>query len=344
VRKRPLRNSRPGYPTLAEFYRPDPDQGVGIRYICLMKILLANPRGFCAGVDRAIHIVERALAKYGTPIYVRHEIVHNKSVVDRLRTMGAVFIEDLSEAPEGAVVIFSAHGVAEKIYVEAEGRKQKVLDASCPLVKKVHLGAKRQNRAGSHVVLIGHAGHAEVEGTLGQLPQGEMSLVGSVADVESLQVPANADLAYVTQTTLSVDETREVISALKARFPQIKGPDKGDLCYATTNRQAAVRVLCDEVDLLLVVGASNSSNSNRLRELGSMANVKSYLIAGPSDLQPAWFEGVKCVGLTSGASAPEEIVQKVVAWIQSHYSVDAVESRVVMEENVRFSLPAELEA
>lgn len=308
-----------------------------------MKILLANPRGFCAGVDRAIHIVERALAKYGKPIYVRHEIVHNKTVVDRLRNMGAVFVEDLAEVPEGAVVIFSAHGVAEKIYEAAAERKQKVLDASCPLVKKVHLGAKRQNRSGAHVILIGHSGHAEVVGTLGQLPEGEMSLVGSVSDVENLQVPDNRDLAYVTQTTLSVDETRDVIAALKVRFPQIKGPDKGDLCYATTNRQAAVGVLCKEVDLLLVVGASNSSNSNRLRELGTMAGVNSYLIAGPADLKPEWFVGKAVVGLTSGASAPEEVVQQVVAWIQANYPVQSVESRVVMEENVRFSLPQELD-
>jgi len=309
-----------------------------------MKILLANPRGFCAGVDRAIHIVERALAKYGKPIYVRHEIVHNKTVVDRLRLMGAVFVEDLAEVPEGAVVIFSAHGVAEQIYIDAAARKQRVLDASCPLVKKVHLGAKRQNNQGSHVLLIGHAGHAEVEGTLGQLPQGEMSLVGSVEDVDALQVPAGRDLSYVTQTTLSLDETRDVIAALKTRFPNIKGPDKGDLCYATTNRQAAVRVICDEVQLLLVVGASNSSNSNRLRELGSVAGVNSYLIAGSQDIQTEWFSGVESVGITSGASAPEEVVQQVVSWIQAHYKIESVESRVLMEENVRFSLPAELDA
>jgi len=211
-------------------------------------------------------------------------------------------------------------------------------------VKKVHLGAKRQNNQGSHVLLIGHAGHAEVEGTLGQLPQGEMSLVGSVEDVDALQVPAGRDLSYVTQTTLSLDETRDVIAALKTRFPNIKGPDKGDLCYATTNRQAAVRVICDEVQLLLVVGASNSSNSNRLRELGSVAGVNSYLIAGSQDIQTEWFSGVESVGITSGASAPEEVVQQVVSWIQAHYKIESVESRVLMEENVRFSLPAELDA
>lgn len=308
-----------------------------------MKILLANPRGFCAGVDRAIHIVEKALAKYGQPIYVRHEIVHNKTVVDRLKQMGAVFIEEVDEAPEGSVVIFSAHGVAEDIYTQAAKREQRVLDASCPLVKKVHLGAKRQNAQGSHVILIGHAGHAEVEGTLGQLPVGEISLVGSVADVNALQVPPFKQLSYVTQTTLSVDETKEVITALKERFPSILGPEKGDLCYATTNRQAAVRVLCEEVQLLLVVGAANSSNSNRLRELGTMSGVQSYLIAGSQDLQKNWFEGVQTVGLTSGASAPEEVVQEVVAWIEANFANTQVETRVVMEENVRFSLPKELE-
>jgi 4-hydroxy-3-methylbut-2-enyl diphosphate reductase len=308
-----------------------------------MKILLANPRGFCAGVDRAIHIVERALLKFGKPIYVRHEIVHNKTVVDRLKLLGAVFVEDVAEAPEGSVVIFSAHGVAEEIYIQANQRKQKVLDASCPLVKKVHLSAKRQNSNGSHVILIGHAGHAEVEGTLGQLPPGEMSLVGSVEDVEALIVPDERELSYVTQTTLSVDETRDVIVALKVRFPLIKGPEKGDLCYATTNRQAAVRVLCDEVGLLLVVGASNSSNSNRLRELGSMSGRPSFLIADAGDLLPQWFEGVEVVGVTSGASAPEEVVQQVVTWIQARYPGSSVENRVLMEENVKFSLPPELD-
>lgn len=308
-----------------------------------MKILLANPRGFCAGVDRAIHIVEKALAKYGKPIYVRHEIVHNKTVVDRLRQMGAVFIEEVDEAPEGSVVVFSAHGVAEAIYKHAESRNQRVLDASCPLVKKVHLGAQRQYSQGSHVILIGHAGHAEVVGTLGQLPVGSISLVGSVEDVENLIVPNDKTLSYVTQTTLSVDETREVIQALKARFPKIMGPEKGDLCYATTNRQAAVRVLCEEVQLLLIVGAANSSNSNRLRELGTMSGVQSYLIAGPQDLKPEWFQEVYQVGLSSGASAPEEVVQQVIAWIQEKFPQTEVESRVVMEEHVKFSLPRELE-
>ncbi|HSQ41042.1 MAG TPA: 4-hydroxy-3-methylbut-2-enyl diphosphate reductase [Fibrobacteraceae bacterium] len=307
-----------------------------------MKILLAKPRGFCAGVDRAIHIVEKALEKFGRPIYVRHEIVHNKTVVDRLRQMGAVFVEDLAEVPEGAVVVFSAHGVAENVYAQAAQRKQHVLDASCPLVKKVHLAAKRQHDAGAHVVLIGHAGHAEVEGTLGQLPPGAISLVGSVDDLEQLNVPEQASLAFITQTTLSVDETRDVIAALKRRFPGIKGPDRGDLCYATTNRQAAVRAICNQIDILLVVGASNSSNSNRLRELGSASGVPSYLIADAQDIHMEWFHHVERVGLTSGASAPEEVVKRVVAWIQSAYPGSSVETHVGMEEHIRFSLPTEL--
>jgi len=307
-----------------------------------MRILLANPRGFCAGVDRAIQIVEKALEKFGKPIYVRHEIVHNKTVVDRLKQLGAVFVEELDEVPEGAVVIFSAHGVAETVYEQAAQRRQKVIDASCPLVKKVHWSAKKQAGKGAHVILIGHAGHAEVVGTLGQLPPGSISLVATVQDVEKLQFPKDQSLAYITQTTLSVDETREVIQALKKKFPAITGPEKGDLCYATTNRQAAVRELCSEVDLLLVVGSSNSSNSNRLRELGTSAGVSSYLIGEAADLCDEWFNGVETVGISSGASAPEEVVQQVVLWIRERYPVSSVENRVLLEENVHFSLPAEL--
>lgn len=307
-----------------------------------MRILLANPRGFCAGVDRAIQIVEQAIQKYGTPIYVRHEIVHNRTVVERLSSLGAVFVEEVDEVPEGSVLVFSAHGVAEEVYQNAEQRKHVILDASCPLVKKVHLSAKRQHRQGAHVILIGHAGHAEVVGTLGQLPSGAISLVRSVEDVEKLQVPENVPLAYITQTTLSVEETQDVISALKQRFPQIQGPDKGDLCYATTNRQMAVRELTYEADLLLIVGSSNSSNSNRLRELGSASGITSYLIGDARDLQMEWFQGVEIVGISSGASAPEEVVQQVVDWIRSHFSIEEVENRIVMEENVRFSLPVQL--
>ncbi len=307
-----------------------------------MKIILANPRGFCAGVDRAIHIVEKALEKYGTPIYVRHEIVHNRFVVDRLRQLGAIFVEEVDEVPEGATLVFSAHGVGLSVYEAAATRHLRVIDAACPLVKRVHAGAQRHHASGAHVVLIGHAGHAEVEGTMGQLPPGAMSLVGSVQDVEALDLPAGLALSYITQTTLSVDETRDIIAALRFRFPDIKGPEKGDLCYATTNRQAAVREISRLADMLLVVGAKNSSNSNRLRELGAELGVSSYLIDDASDLRAEWFSGVGTVGVTSGASAPEVLVQDVVAWMRSHFGEVELESVVTMQENVKFSLPAEL--
>ena len=234
----------------------------------MKKIVLATPRGFCAGVDRAIHVVEKAIEKFGTPIYVRHEIVHNKFVVDTLKDKGVVFIDELDQVPEGSVVIFSAHGVAERIYDEAKSRNLQVLDASCPLVLKVHFSAKRHFNAGRHIILIGHAGHAEVEGTLGQLPEGAITLIRNESDAETVEVPMDKELAYITQTTLSVAETRKIIDALKRRFPNIIGPEAGDLCYATGNRQAAVLELCSVVDMLLVVGAKNSSNSSRLMELG----------------------------------------------------------------------------
>lgn len=252
----------------------------------MKKVILATPRGFCAGVDRAIHVVEKAVEKFGTPIYVRHEIVHNKFVVETLRAKGVVFVDELDEVPAGSVVIFSAHGVAEEIYADAERRGLQVLDASCPLVLKVHYSAKRHYAAGRHIILIGHAGHAEVVGTLGQLPKGAISLLRNEADVESLEVPEGKELAYITQTTLSVAETRKIIEALKLRFPNIIGPDAGDLCYATGNRQAAVLDLCSKVDMLLVVGAKNSSNSSRLMELGLEQGIPSYLIETVEDLQP----------------------------------------------------------
>lgn len=308
-----------------------------------MKIILANPRGFCAGVDRAIHIVEKALEKFGTPIFVRHEIVHNQFVVDSLRRQGAVFVEEVDEVPPGATVVFSAHGVAEKVYEEALYRGNRILDASCPLVKKVHLSAQRHARQGAQVILIGHAGHAEVEGTLGQLPKGSIFLVGSVADVDKLPLEPETNLAYITQTTLSVEETRHIIAALKNRFPQIKGPERGDLCYATTNRQAAVREICKNAQLLLVVGASNSSNSNRLCELGKEYGTPSYLIASVADVRTHWFAGVSTVAISSGASAPEVLVQELVAWIQHNYQVESVEHSITMEENVKFNLPVELQ-
>lgn len=309
----------------------------------MKKVILATPRGFCAGVDRAIHVVEKAIEKFGTPIYVRHEIVHNKFVVDTLKAKGVIFVDHLCEVPSGSVVIFSAHGVAEKIYQEAEDRGLQVLDASCPLVLKVHYSAKRHYNAGRHIIMIGHAGHAEVEGTLGQLPEGAISLVRNEADVATLDVPMDKELAYITQTTLSVAETREIIKALKARFPGIIGPDAGDLCYATGNRQAAVLDLCSKVDMLLVVGAKNSSNSSRLMELGLEQGIKSHLIATVGDLETDWFDGVDSVGISSGASAPEVLVQEVVDWIKAKFEGVEIENFVKLVESTKFNLPKALQ-
>ncbi|WP_405323663.1 4-hydroxy-3-methylbut-2-enyl diphosphate reductase [Fibrobacter sp.] len=309
----------------------------------MKKIVLATPRGFCAGVDRAIHVVEKAIEKFGTPIYVRHEIVHNKFVVETLKDKGVVFVDELDQVPEGSVVIFSAHGVAERIYEEAKARNLQVLDASCPLVLKVHFSAKRHYNAGRHIILIGHAGHAEVEGTLGQLPEGAITLIRNEKDAETVDVPADKELAYITQTTLSVAETRKIIEALKRRFPNIIGPDAGDLCYATGNRQAAVLELCSEVDMLLVVGAKNSSNSSRLMELGLEQGLPSHLIADVNDLDPAWFDGIDTVGLSSGASAPEVLVQGVVDWLKEKFGPIEVENLVKLVENTKFNLPKALQ-
>ncbi len=309
----------------------------------MKKLILATPRGFCAGVDRAIHVVEKAIEKYGTSIYVRHEIVHNKFVVDTLKEMGVVFVDELDQVPEGSVVIFSAHGVAERIYEEAQKRNLQVLDASCPLVLKVHFSAKRHYNAGRHIILIGHAGHAEVEGTLGQLPEGAITLIGNEADAETVTVPQDKELAYITQTTLSVAETRKIIEALKRRFPNIIGPEAGDLCYATGNRQAAVLELCSVVDMLLVVGAKNSSNSSRLMELGLEQGIPSHLIADVNDLDPTWFEGIETVGLSSGASAPEVLVQEVVDWLNEKFAPIEVKNLVKLVENTKFSLPKALQ-
>lgn len=309
----------------------------------MKKVILATPRGFCAGVDRAIHVVEKALEKFGTPIYVRHEIVHNKFVVETLKNKGVIFVDHLCEVPSGSVVIFSAHGVAERIYKEAEDRGLQVLDASCPLVLKVHYSAKRHFNAGRHIIMIGHAGHAEVEGTLGQLPDGAISLVRNEADVATVQVPADKELAYITQTTLSVAETREIIRALKERFPNIIGPDAGDLCYATGNRQSAVLDLCSKVDVLLVVGAKNSSNSSRLMELGLEQGIPSHLIDTVNDLQPEWFDGHEVVGISSGASAPEVLVQEVVDWIKAKFDGVEIENFVKLVESTKFSLPKALQ-
>lgn len=280
-----------------------------------MEILLANPRGFCAGVDRAIEIVERALEVLGAPIYVRHEVVHNRFVVDNLRAKGAVFVEEIDEIPSGATCIFSAHGVSQAVRKAARDRGLTVFDATCPLVTKVHIEVMRYSREGREVVLIGHAGHPEVEGTMGQFngaQGGQIHLVETPEDVARLVIHRPDHMAYVTQTTLSMDDTAKVIEALRARFPAILGPRRDDICYATTNRQDAVKSLATRCDVVLVVGSRNSSNSNRLRELSETCGTTAYLIDGPEDIQPAWVEGRRCVGVTAGASAPEVLVQRVV--------------------------------
>lgn len=309
----------------------------------MKKLILANPRGFCAGVDRAVHIVERALEKYGTPIYVRHEIVHNQFVVDDLKQRGVIFVEELAEVPEGSIVIFSAHGVAASVYEEAERRNLKTLDATCPLVKKVHSSAKKHFDAGRHIIMIGHIGHAEVEGTLGQLPEGSIDIVRNREDVFALNIENDKPLAYITQTTLSVDEAKDTIDALRERFPDIIGPLAGDLCYATGNRQAAVKELCTKVDLLLIVGSSNSSNSTRLSELGKKCGIPSYLISSVADLDFSWFDNVETVGLSSGASAPDILVEGVQKTICEKFPDILVENSVTLVENLRFNLPKELQ-
>lgn len=306
-----------------------------------MKLLLANPRGFCAGVDRAIHIVERALEIHGAPVYVRHEIVHNKAVVNSLKEQGAIFVREVDEVPEGAVIIFSAHGVGTSVYQNAHKKNLTIIDAACPLVKKVHVSTKRHSSTGKKIVLIGHRGHPEVEGHLGQVDS-EIHLISTPEEVAKLPLSKDEDLAYITQTTLSIDEAKGVIDVLKERFPNIVGPQKGDLCYATTNRQAAVRELASDVDMLLVVGSANSSNSNRLRELGESMGIPSYLIDGPEDINFDWFQGKERVGISSGASAPEHLVKAVVDLLQEKFPNTNVTSHVTMEEDMKFSLPPEL--
>ncbi|RYX87922.1 MAG: 4-hydroxy-3-methylbut-2-enyl diphosphate reductase [Bradyrhizobiaceae bacterium] len=307
-----------------------------------MEIYLAQPRGFCAGVIRAIEIVERALARHGAPVYVRHEIVHNKHVVEALKVKGAIFVDELSEVPDGAMTVFSAHGVARSVEDEAKARALPVLDATCPLVAKVHNQGKRYVAKGRTVILIGHAGHPEVDGILGQVP-GPLHIVQSIADVAAMTVPMDEPVAYITQTTLSVDDTRDIISALHARFSDIQGPDTRDICYATQNRQSAVRHLSQLVDVVLVVGAANSSNSNRLREIGAEAGVASYLIADGSQLNPEWLQGARTVGITAGASAPEVLVDDV---IEALRRIGPVSVSVLPgpEETIEFRLPAELTA
>ncbi|MGL4925546.1 MAG: 4-hydroxy-3-methylbut-2-enyl diphosphate reductase [Plesiomonas shigelloides] len=308
-----------------------------------MQILLANPRGFCAGVDRAISIVERALELYGAPIYVRHEVVHNRYVVEGLRQRGAVFVEDLHEVPDGCIVIFSAHGVSQAVRAEAKSRDLSVFDATCPLVTKVHMEVARASRKGMEAVLIGHAGHPEVEGTMGQYsnPQGGMYLVESPEDVAKLVVKNPENLCFMTQTTLSVDDTSEVIDALRQHFPAIIGPRKDDICYATTNRQEAVRQLAEQAQVVLVVGSKNSSNSNRLAELARRAGKAAYLIDAAEDIDEAWLQGVDTVGVTAGASAPEVLVQAVIARLQDLGAVTVTETEG-REENITFEVPREL--
>ncbi|MCL2524292.1 MAG: 4-hydroxy-3-methylbut-2-enyl diphosphate reductase [Betaproteobacteria bacterium] len=307
-----------------------------------MQIVLANPRGFCAGVERAIAIVERALAKFGAPIYVRHEIVHNKFVCDDLRAKGAVFIKELDEAPPGSTVIFSAHGVSRAVREEAAWRGLKVFDATCPLVTKVHVEVGKMRKAAREVVMIGHKGHPEVEGTMGQSADG-MYLVETAADVARLEARFPEQLSFVTQTTLSVDDAGSVIAALRARFPTIQGPKKNDICYATQNRQDAVKALADECDLVIVVGSPNSSNSRRLREVAAGRGVEAYLVDGPEEMNPAWFAGKNAVGVTAGASAPEVLVEQVIAHIRA-LGADAVRQLAAVDEGIAFPLPKELAA
>ena len=305
------------------------------------EILLAQPRGFCAGVDRAIEIVERALQQFGAPIYVRHEIVHNAYVVNDLRNKGAIFIEDLDDVPAGNTLVFSAHGVSKAVRDEAESRGLKVYDATCPLVTKVHVEVAKMRRQGAEIIMIGHAGHPEVEGTMGQAEEG-MHLVETVADVEKLNVANPDQLAYVSQTTLSVDDTAEIIAALKARFPNIIEPKKGDICYATTNRQEAVKFMAPQVEVVIVVGSPNSSNSNRLREVAEKKGTPAYMVDNAAGIDPAWIAGKKRIGVTAGASAPEVLVQAVIERLKAlgAASVRALEG---VEENVTFPLPKGLD-
>lgn len=307
-----------------------------------LRIVLANPRGFCAGVDRAIEIVEKALEKYGAPVYVRHEIVHNKFVVDRLRDMGAVFVDELDAVPDGVPVIFSAHGVPKSVPEAAENRNLEYLDATCPLVSKVHRGAERHHADGKHILLIGHAGHPEVIGTMGQLPPGSMTLIETEDDAEKLEYAHPENLAFVTQTTLSLDDTAKIIEILQRRFPSISVPKKEDICYATTNRQHAVKLIAEKTDAILVLGAPNSSNSNRLVEVAKREGCgKSVLVERAKDIDWSSLEGVTSLGITAGASAPEILVEEVIDACRERYNV-TVETITLTEENVTFKLPRQL--
>jgi len=302
-----------------------------------MKLVLANPRGFCAGVDRAIAIVEQALSQFGSPIYVRHEVVHNKFVVDDLRAKGAIFVDELAEVPAGSTVVFSAHGVSRAVRAEAESRRLKVFDATCPLVTKVHIEVAKMRQLGREIVMIGHSGHPEVEGTMGQ-SDGGIYLVESIADVATLEVRDPTNLSYVTQTTLSVDDAAAIVAALKVRFPAIAGPKKDDICYATQNRQDAVKSMARRCDLVIVVGSPNSSNSNRLREVATNLGIQAYMIDRAEELQAAWLEGRRCVGVTAGASAPDVLVRQVIERLRALGASDIAELDGVVERTV-FPMP-----
>jgi len=308
-----------------------------------MQIQLANPRGFCAGVDRAIEIVERALEIFGAPIYVRHEVVHNTYVVNCLKKNGAIFVEELNEIPDDSIVIFSAHGVSQAVQLEAKKRQLKIFDATCPLVTKVHLQVARYAKSNTNVILIGHAGHPEVDGTMGQFSNSnaQMLLVENISDVDSLHLNNTAELAYVTQTTLSVDDTQEIISALKKKYPNIQGPRKDDICYATQNRQDSIKTLTKNTDIIIVVGSPNSSNSNRLKELAVKNNVPGYLVDSAEELKKQWFDGVNSVGLSAGASAPELLVEQVIAKIKLWFGAE-LSSDSGPKESIIFQLPREL--
>lgn len=310
-----------------------------------VNVLLANPRGFCAGVDRAIDIVEAALTKFGAPVYVRHEVVHNRFVVAKLKAKGAIFVDELHEVPDDQIVVFSAHGVSKQVKEEAASRNLKlVLDATCPLVTKVHMEVVRQSNKGHECVLIGHQGHAEVEGTLGQYrnPEGGIYLVENTQDIANLKVKDPKNLYYITQTTLSVDETKQIIEALQQKFPDIQGPKRDDICYATQNRQDAVRVLAQKADMILVVGSPTSSNSNRLRELAQDCGVTSYLIDDPKAFDPKWLSHCKNIGVTAGASAPEILVSNIIEAIKQHAQVESIQEIQGAKENMVFSMPKEL--
>ena len=308
----------------------------------IIDVILARPRGFCAGVERAIEIVERALKKYGPPVYVRHEIVHNKYVVEDLRAKGAIFVDELEDIPEGAITVFSAHGVAEQVENEAKHRNLPIIDATCPLVKKVHKEAQKHEEKGRQIILIGHEGHPEVAGTSGRV-KSKVILVQTLDDIANIEVIDINNLAYVTQTTLSVDDTKEIIGALKQRFPNIEGPELRDICYATQNRQDAVRKLAKEVDLILVIGSVNSSNSNRLRDLGIEIGVKSYLINGANDIEEEWLKSCQRIGITAGASAPEILLEEVIDRLKQIININ-ISTQEGVNENVKFRLPIDLES